>query len=144
MQCRRSCRNSCSIHVFVLPTDVCTHVLYTLIVTVHFSFLSARSQHRIHPGDTPHTHTHDTRHITQSQMLSSGSPTKNKEDLLEEQANSAKTHVSIKNSKTKPRGSRRLLRKTVTKEGRRLLTREGLIKLPKLPILLYLRKHACL
>ena len=50
MQCRRSCQNSCSIHVFVVPTDVCTHVLYTLIVTVHLSFLSARSEHRIPAG----------------------------------------------------------------------------------------------
>ena len=37
-----------------------THVLYTLIVTVQLSFLSDRSEHRIHPGDTtthtPHTH----------------------------------------------------------------------------------------
>ena len=35
-----SCQNSCSIHVYVVPTAVCTHVLYTLIVTVQLSFLS--------------------------------------------------------------------------------------------------------
>ena len=71
MQRRRSCQNSCSIHVYFVPTAVCTRVLYTLIVIVQLSFLSDRSEHRIHPGDT----THDTPH-TQSQMLSSGSPTK--------------------------------------------------------------------
>ena len=76
MQRQRSCQYTCSIHVYVVPTAVCTHVLYTLIVTVQLSLLSDRSKHRIHPGDTTHTHTHDTRHITQSQMLSSGSPTK--------------------------------------------------------------------
>ena len=58
--------------LYFVPTAVCTHVLYTLIVTVQLSFLSDRSEHRIHPGDT--THTHDTRH---TQMLSSCSPTKN-------------------------------------------------------------------
>ena len=56
-----------------MPPAVCTHVLYTLIVTVQLSFLSDQSEHRIHPGDTT---THHTPH-TQSQMLSSGSPTKN-------------------------------------------------------------------
>ena len=59
-----------------MPPAVCTHVLYTLIVTVQLSFLSDRSEHRIHPGDTTH-HTHTT-HTRQSQMWSSGSPTKNK------------------------------------------------------------------
>ena len=34
MQCRRSCQNSHTIHVYVVPTAVCAHVLYTLIVTV--------------------------------------------------------------------------------------------------------------
>ena len=38
---------------------VCTHVLYTLILTVQLFFLSNRSEHRIHPGDTTH-HTHTT------------------------------------------------------------------------------------
>ena len=71
MQRRRSCQNSCSIHVYVVPTAVCTPVLYTLIVTVQLSFLPDRLEHRIHPGDTTQTDT------TQSQMLSSGSPTKN-------------------------------------------------------------------
>ena len=56
MQRRRSCQNSCSIHVYFLPTAVCTCVLYTLIVTVQLSFLSDRSEHRIHPGVTTHTH----------------------------------------------------------------------------------------
>ena len=60
MQRQRSCQNSCSIHVYVVPTTVCTHVLYTLIVTVQLSFLSDRSEHRIHPGDTTHTHSTQT------------------------------------------------------------------------------------
>ena len=71
MQRLRSCQNSCSIHVYIVPTAVCTPVLYTLIVTVKLSFLSDRLEHIIHPGDTTRTDT------TQSQMLSSGSPTKN-------------------------------------------------------------------
>ena len=63
MQRRRSCQKSCSIHVYVVPTAVCTHVLYTLIVTVQLSYISDRSEHRFHPGDTKHhTHTHDTPH----------------------------------------------------------------------------------
>ena len=66
MQCWRSCQYSCSIHDYVVPTALCTHVLYTLIVSVQLSFLSDQSEHRIHPGD-----------ITQSQMLSLGSLTKN-------------------------------------------------------------------
>ena len=70
MQRRRSCQNSCSIHVYVVPTAVCTPVLYTLILTVQLSFLSDRLEHRIHPGDTTQTPK------TQSQMMSSGSPTK--------------------------------------------------------------------
>ena len=74
MQRRRSCQNSCSIHVYIVPTAVCTPVLYTLIVTVQLAFLSDRFEHRIHPGGH-HTHRHHTH--TQSQMLSSGSPTKN-------------------------------------------------------------------
>ena len=49
--------NSCSIHDYVVPSAVCTHVLYTLIVTVQLSFLSDQLEHRIHPGDTT-THTH--------------------------------------------------------------------------------------
>ena len=60
MQCRRSCKYSCSIHDYVVPTAVCTHVLYALIVTVQLSFLSDRLEHPIHPRDsthhTPHTH----------------------------------------------------------------------------------------
>ena len=56
---------------------VCTHLLYTLIVTVQLSFLSDWLEHRIHPGDTTHTDITHTSH-TQSQMLSSGSPTKNR------------------------------------------------------------------
>ena len=77
MQRRCSCQNSCSIHVYIVPTAVCTPVLYTLIVTVQLSFLSDRLERRIHPGDTGHhTHRHHT-DTTQSQMLSSGSPTKN-------------------------------------------------------------------
>ena len=72
MQRRRSCQNSYSIHVYIVPTAVCTPVLYTLIVTVQLFFLSDRLEHRIHPGDTTHTRT------TKSQMLSSGFPTKNK------------------------------------------------------------------
>ena len=75
MQRWRSCQNSCSIHVYFVPTAVCTRVLYTLIVIVQLSFLSDRSEHHIHPGDT--VYTHNSRHTTQSQMLSSGSPTKN-------------------------------------------------------------------
>ena len=67
MQHRRSCQNTCSIRLYVVSTAVCTHVLYTLIVTVQVSYLSIQG--------TPHTHTHT--HTTQSQMLSSGSPTKN-------------------------------------------------------------------
>ena len=48
-----------SIHDYVVPTAVCTHVLYKLIVTVQLSFPSDQSEHRIHPGDTTHTpHTH--------------------------------------------------------------------------------------
>ena len=58
--------------LLVVPPAVCTHALYTRIVTVQLSFLSDWSEHRIHPGDTTHTHKH-----TQSQMLSSGSPTNN-------------------------------------------------------------------
>ena len=78
MQRRRSCQNFYSIHVYVVPTAVCTPVLYTIILTVQLSFLPDRLEHRIHPGDTTH-HTHtDT---TQSQMLSSGSPPKNEERL---------------------------------------------------------------
>ena len=50
MQCRRSCQN-----VYVMPPAMCTHVLYTLIVTVQLSFLSDWSEHRIHPVDTTHT-----------------------------------------------------------------------------------------
>ena len=73
MQRRRSCQNSCSIHVYVVHKAVCTPVL---IVNVQLSLLSDRLEHRIHPGDTTHTHRHHT-HTTQSQMLSSGSPTKN-------------------------------------------------------------------
>ena len=75
MQRRRSCQNSCSIHVYVVPMAVCIPVLYMLIVTVQLYFLSDQLEHRIHPGDTTHTHRHHTPH-TQSQMLSSGSPTK--------------------------------------------------------------------
>ena len=81
MQRRRSCQNSCSIHVYIVPTAVFTPVLYTLIVTVQLSFLSDRLEHRIQPGDTRHHadrgHQTDT---TQSQMLSSGSLTKNVDD----------------------------------------------------------------
>ena len=40
MQHQRSCQYSCSIHDYVVPTAVCTPVLYTLIVTVQLSFLS--------------------------------------------------------------------------------------------------------
>ena len=57
MKRRRSCQNSCSSHVYIVPTAVCTPVLYTLIVTVQLSFLSDKSEHRIHPGDTTNTHT---------------------------------------------------------------------------------------
>ena len=78
MQIRRSCQNSYSIHVYVVPTALCTPVLYTLIVTVQLSFLSDRLEHHIHPGDTTHTHTHTPHTHTQSQMLRLGSPTKNK------------------------------------------------------------------
>ena len=60
MQRRRSCQNSCSIHVYVVPTAVSTPVLYTLIVTVQLSFLSDRLQHGIHRGDTTHTDTTHT------------------------------------------------------------------------------------
>ena len=70
-----------------MTTAVCTHVLYTLIVTVQLSFLSDRSEHRIHPGDTTTHHTPHTTHTphTQSQMLSSGSPTKKlKQGVLED------------------------------------------------------------
>ena len=66
MQRQRSCQYTCSIHVYVVPTALCTHVMYTLIVSAQLSFLSDQSEHRIHPGD-----------ITQSQMLSLGSLTKN-------------------------------------------------------------------
>ena len=38
MQRRCSCQNFCSIHVYVVPTAMCTPVLYTLIVTVQLSF----------------------------------------------------------------------------------------------------------
>ena len=75
MQRQRSCQYTCSIHVYVVPMAVCTHVLYTLIVTVQLSLLSDRSEHRIHPGDTTHTHTHDTRHTTNVEL---GFPTKKK------------------------------------------------------------------
>ena len=68
MQCPCSCQNSCSIHDYVVPTVVCTYVLYTLQWL--YSYLVDRSEHCIHPGDTTHTH-------RQSQLLSSGSPTKN-------------------------------------------------------------------
>ena len=60
MQRQRSCQNFYSIHVYVVPTAVCTPALYTLIVTVQLSFLSDRLEHRIHPGDT--TQTPDTTH----------------------------------------------------------------------------------
>ena len=83
MQRRRLCQYSCSIHDNVVPMAVCTHVLFTLFVTVHLSFPSDRSEHRIHPWDTTdadtqtHRHTH-TPHKHKSQMLSSGSQTKKK------------------------------------------------------------------
>ena len=70
MQRRRSCQNSCSIHVYIVTTAVCTPVLYTLIVTVQLSFLSDRLEHRIHPGDTRH-HTHTESNVEL------GFPTKN-------------------------------------------------------------------
>ena len=54
MQRRRSCQNFYSIHVYVVPTAVCTPVLYTIILTVQLSFLPDRLEHRIHPGDTRH------------------------------------------------------------------------------------------
>ena len=66
MQRRCSCQNFCSIHVYVVPTAMCTPVLYTLIVTVQLSFLSDRLEHRIHPGDTTHTDRHYT-HITHTE-----------------------------------------------------------------------------
>ena len=50
-----------NIHDYVVPMAVCTHVLYTLIVTVQLAFLSDQSEHRMAPGNTtqtPHTHTH--------------------------------------------------------------------------------------
>ena len=69
MQRRRSCQNSCSIHVYVVPTAVCTPVLYTLILTLQLCFLSDRLEHRIHPGDTTHTDTtHHTPHNTESNI----------------------------------------------------------------------------
>ena len=102
VQRRRSYQYFCSIQDYVVPTAVCTHVLYTL--TVQLS-CDQRSDHWIHPGntqsdcqqieihkeiqglgnglgDTTH-HTHITHHThtlhIQSQMFSSGSPTKNRE-----------------------------------------------------------------
>ena len=67
---RRSCQNFWSIHVYVAPTAMCTPILYTLIVTVQYSCLSSQTDWSIAStrGHTPHT---------QSQTLSSGSPTNN-------------------------------------------------------------------
>ena len=55
---------------------LCVHTYCTDVLS--HMFLSDQSEHRIHPGDTTHTPhtTHYTSH-TQSQILSSGSPTKN-------------------------------------------------------------------
>ena len=73
LHCRHSCQFTysyvCRVHCLCY---VCTLILYIglLYCTVVQKFLSDRSEHRIHPGDTT-THTH-----RQSQMLSSGSLTK--------------------------------------------------------------------
>ena len=75
MQCRCSCQNSCSIHNYVVPM-LCVHMYCTHSLWL-YSCLVDRLEHRIHPGDTTHTHTRYTGHTRQSQMLSSGSPTKN-------------------------------------------------------------------
>ena len=57
------------VHVYFVPTAVCTRVLYTLILTEQLSFLSDRSEHRIHPGDTTHTHRlHTHTHHTESDV----------------------------------------------------------------------------
>ena len=81
MQRQRSCQNSCSIHVYVVPTAVCTPVLYTLIVTVQLSFLlwPIGASHPSRGHQTPHGHRGHQTDTTQSQMLSSGSPTKKKD-----------------------------------------------------------------
>ena len=79
MQCWCSWQNSCSIHNYIVPTlcpccvYTCTVQLYTLTVTVQLSCWPIRESH---PSRGHHTsHTHHTPH-RQSQMLSSGSPTK--------------------------------------------------------------------
>ena len=84
MQCRCSCQIFCSIHNYVVLTlclccvYTCTVQLYTLTVTVQLSRWPIRASH---PSRGHHTHiTHHTRHTRQSQMLSSGSPTKNGEN----------------------------------------------------------------
>ena len=74
LHCRHSCQFTfswvCRVNCLCY---VCTLILYIglLYCTVVQKFLSDRSEHRIHPGDT----THHTPH-RQSQILSSGSPTK--------------------------------------------------------------------
>ena len=67
-----------SIHDYVVPTAVCTLVLYTCTHWLWlYSCLVDRSEHRIHLGDTTHTwHTHTHIWHRQSQMLSKGSPPK--------------------------------------------------------------------
>ena len=82
MQRRHLCQYSCSIHDNVVPMAVCTHVLFTLFVTVHLSFLSDRSWDTTDTDTQTDTHTHThthTPHKHKSQMLSSGIRLKRKE-----------------------------------------------------------------
>ena len=72
LHCRHSCQFTfswvCRVHCLCY---VCTLILYIglLYCTVVQKFLSDRSEHRIHPGDTTH-HTSDTTHDITTQTES--------------------------------------------------------------------------
>ena len=61
--------NILALFMTLLCPRLCVDMYYTntLVVTVQLSFLSDRSEHCTHPGDTTH-HTH-TLHITQTKII---------------------------------------------------------------------------
>ena len=77
MQRWRSCQYSWPIHYCAVPRAVCTHVLYTLAVTVQFSRRPIRVSHPSrghHRWHTHHTHTTHTSHTQTKSNVELGFP----------------------------------------------------------------------